>query len=112
MEVDFFENFEKKTINTLAPDINLVIGGSGVPVLLLHGYPQSHLMWHKIAPMLSRQYTVIATDLRGYGDSGKPPGGMIILAIQSELLRRIKLKSCGSLDMRNFMLSVMIGVQE
>src|SRR5204862_1622966 len=48
-------------------------GGRGPPLLLLHGIPQTHLMWHKIAPALARDFTVVATDLRGYGDSAKPP---------------------------------------
>lgn len=47
-------------------------GGSGSPVLLLHGFPQTHAMWHEIAPMLAQQYTVVAADLRGYGGSHKP----------------------------------------
>lgn len=55
--------------------INLRIGGTGPPVLLLHGYPQTHVMWHKIAPSLADAYTVVAADLRGYGDSTKPDGG-------------------------------------
>ncbi|WP_197038403.1 alpha/beta fold hydrolase [Billgrantia saliphila] len=50
------------------------IGGSGPPLLLLHGHPQTHLIWHRLAAPLSRQYTVVATDLRGYGDSSKLPG--------------------------------------
>jgi haloacetate dehalogenase len=50
-----------------------VIGGSGPPLLLLHGYPQTHAIWHRVAPRLSKQFTIVATDLRGYGDSGKPP---------------------------------------
>ena len=54
--------------------INGVIGGSGPPLLLLHGYPQSHLIWHKVAPALARHFTVVATDLRGYGGSSKPAG--------------------------------------
>jgi len=53
-------------------EINYAIGGSGPPVLLLHGYPQTHLMWHRLAPELSRDFTVICPDLRGYGDSAKP----------------------------------------
>ena len=53
-------------------EINLRIGGQGPPLLLLHGYPQSHVMWHKIAPQLSQYFTVVAPDLRGYGDSSKP----------------------------------------
>jgi haloacetate dehalogenase len=65
---------------TLAPGgvrINTLVGGneSGSPVLLLHGYPQTHVMWHHVAPILALDHTVILTDLRGYGDSGKPPGG-------------------------------------
>jgi haloacetate dehalogenase len=53
--------------------IAAVTGGSGPPVLLLHGYPQTHAMWHLVAPLLAEQFTVVCPDLRGYGDSGKPP---------------------------------------
>jgi len=53
--------------------IHYKIGGSGPPLLLLHGHPQTHLMWHKVADTLARHFTVVAADLRGYGDSGKPP---------------------------------------
>ena len=55
--------------------IHGVRGGDGPPVLLLHGFPQSHVMWHRIAPELARQHTVVAADLRGYGDSGRPDAG-------------------------------------
>src|SRR4051794_2870569 len=48
-------------------------GGSGPPLLLLHGHPQTHAMWHKIAPRLASDFTVVAPDLRGYGGSTKPP---------------------------------------
>jgi len=54
-------------------EINFRIGGSGPPVLLLHGFPQTHVMWHRVAPVLARRLTVVAADLRGYGDSAKPP---------------------------------------
>lgn len=56
--------------------INAIRGGlaNGPAVLLLHGHPQTHAIWHKVAPVLARHYTVIAADLRGYGDSGKPAG--------------------------------------
>jgi haloacetate dehalogenase len=70
-----FEGFESKTIATSGTTIRAVIGGSGPPLLLLHGYPQTHVMWHKIAPRLAERFTVVASDLHGYGDSGKPPGG-------------------------------------
>jgi haloacetate dehalogenase len=70
-----FPGFTSKRIATSGADINLVTGGSGPPLLLLHGYPQTHAMWHRVAPRLAQHYTVVATDLRGYGDSGKPAGG-------------------------------------
>ncbi len=55
--------------------VHAEVGGSGPPVLLLHGYPQTHVMWHRVAPVLTTDHTVVAADLRGYGDSGKPAGG-------------------------------------
>jgi haloacetate dehalogenase len=66
--------FEPRRISTAGAEINLVIGGHGPPLLLLHGYPQTHAMWHRIAPRLAEHFTVVCTDLRGYGDSAKPPG--------------------------------------
>lgn len=68
-----FEGFERRRVGADGVAINLVRGGAGPAVLLLHGYPQTHVEWHKIAPVLAERYTVIATDLRGYGDSQKPP---------------------------------------
>jgi haloacetate dehalogenase len=72
--MSLFPGFRQKRVRTSGATINLVIGGSGSPVLLLHGYPQTHAMWHKVAPQLARDYTVICADLRGYGDSSKPRG--------------------------------------
>ena len=69
---DVFESFSRSQIETSGTFINLVRGGEGPAILLLHGYPQTHVMWHKIAPRLAERFTVVATDLRGYGDSGKP----------------------------------------
>ena len=68
-----FDNFTKTRIRANGVSINLVHGGVGPPLLLLHGYPQTHVEWHKIAPKLAEHYTVVAPDLRGYGDSEKPP---------------------------------------
>ncbi|HWV88515.1 MAG TPA: alpha/beta hydrolase [Burkholderiales bacterium] len=72
--MSLFAGFTQTKIRTSGASINLVIGGEGPPVLLLHGYPQTHAMWHKVAPQLARDYTVICADLRGYGDSSKPRG--------------------------------------
>src|SRR5262245_59110700 len=70
-----FEGFTQTQITTEGAKINLRYGGSGPPVLLLHGYPQTHAMWHLVAPQLAKQFTIAAADLRGYGASAKPPGG-------------------------------------
>jgi haloacetate dehalogenase len=67
-----FEGFHVSTIDTGEARIRLRQGGSGPPLLLLHGNPQTHAMWHKVAPRLAERFTVVATDLRGYGDSSKP----------------------------------------
>lgn len=67
-----FPGFEARRIGVTGAEINLRIGGEGPPLLLLHGYPETHLMWHHLAPRLAEEFTVVATDLRGYGDSSKP----------------------------------------
>jgi haloacetate dehalogenase len=72
--VNLFPGFSERRIRTRGATIHLVYGGSGDPVLLLHGYPQTHAMWHRIAPELAREHTVVCPDLRGYGDSSKPKG--------------------------------------
>jgi haloacetate dehalogenase len=67
-----FEGFQTAFIATSGAGIHLRRGGSGPPLLLLHGHPQTHAMWHRIAPRLAEEYTVVCADLRGYGDSAKP----------------------------------------
>ena len=71
-----YEGFKKFDIQTSDPQVKIhgVIGGNGPPLLLLHGNPLTHVHWHIVAPLLAKDYTVVATDLRGYGDSGKPRG--------------------------------------
>ena len=71
----FFPGFERRAVPTDGATIHTVWGGSGPPLLLLHGSPQTHVMWHKVAPRLAESFTVVMTDLRGYGDSSKPAGG-------------------------------------
>ncbi|MBU64454.1 MAG: alpha/beta hydrolase [Cupriavidus sp.] len=70
-----FPNFEWFRLTVGEAEIGGVRGGSGPPLLLLHGFPQSHLIWHKVAPALADRFTVIAPDLRGYGSSSAPAGG-------------------------------------
>ena len=70
-----FDGFEHQRIEVSDATIDLVRGGSGPPVLLLHGYPQTRAMWSSVAAALAEGHTVVAADLRGYGDSSKPPGG-------------------------------------
>jgi haloacetate dehalogenase len=67
-----FDGFQHRRIEAGEATIDAVIGGSGPPVLLLHGFPQSKALWARVAPLLAERHTVVATDLRGYGDSSKP----------------------------------------
>jgi len=71
----WFPGFRRTQIETSGTIINLVVGGSGPPILLLHGYPSSHILWRKVGPELAKDFTVVAADLRGYGDSGRPADG-------------------------------------
>lgn len=75
IEGSMFPGFHRVRIGTSGAEINLVVGGKGPPLLLLHGNPLMHVSWHKIAPRLASEYTIVAPDLRGYGDSSKPDGG-------------------------------------
>ncbi|MEO7157670.1 MAG: alpha/beta hydrolase [Vicinamibacterales bacterium] len=70
-----FPGFAVQKIKTSGATIQALRGGSGPPLLLIHGYPQTHVEWHKIATRLAQKFTVVMTDLRGYGDSSKPPEG-------------------------------------
>lgn len=72
--MSLFPGFNSHRFASSGADIHYVRAGHGEPVLLLHGYPQTHVCWHRIAPQLAQHYTVIVADLRGYGDSSKPPG--------------------------------------
>ncbi|MFN0096471.1 MAG: alpha/beta hydrolase [Dehalococcoidia bacterium] len=70
-----FEGFTTRDIPTEGNQIFVRTAGSGPPVLLIHGYPQTGAMWHKVAPVLAERFSVVVPDLRGYGRSGKPQGG-------------------------------------
>lgn len=70
-----FPGFQVLDIETGETTIRVRTGGSGAPLVLLHGYPQTHVMWHKVAARLQQHFTLVCPDLRGYGDSGKPAAG-------------------------------------
>src|SRR5258708_39332592 len=72
---EFFRGFKREQIKTSGTTINTVYGGKGSPILLLHGIPETHVLWRKVAPMLAQNYFLVITDLLGYGYSSKPPGG-------------------------------------
>jgi haloacetate dehalogenase len=74
-DATLFPGFTAHRIRTAGAEIHCLVGGSGPPLVLLHGYPQTHAIWHRIAPALAREFTVVCPDLRGYGDSSKPDGG-------------------------------------
>ena len=66
------QQFSTFTIERSGVHLHGRVGGQGTPLLLLHGHPQSHVMWHRVAPNLAENFTVVMMDLRGYGDSGRP----------------------------------------
>src|SRR5437016_12888619 len=67
-----FDGFQRRRIAIDGAEIACLIAGSGPPVLMLHGFPQSLAMWAHVAPRLAKDFTVVCADLRGYGDSSKP----------------------------------------
>ncbi|WP_036233296.1 alpha/beta fold hydrolase [Marinobacterium litorale] len=72
--LSFAEDFSRFTVDTGEVSIHLAHAGEGEPLLLLHGYPQTHWIWHRVAPVLAERFHVICPDLRGYGESSCPPG--------------------------------------
>lgn len=91
---EFFPGFATEQINTSGATINTVYGGNrnGPPLLLLHGIPETHVLWRKVAPSLAQNYFVVMTDLRGYGDSSKPRGARITSRTRNGRWRKIKSK--------------------
>jgi haloacetate dehalogenase len=99
---DFFPGFEQRRIVTSGAEINLVTGGSGPPLLLLHGYPQTHIMWRKVAPRLAEAFTLVIPDLRGYGDSSKPPTEADFTAYSKRALARDQVETMAALGFERF----------
>jgi haloacetate dehalogenase len=99
---DFFPGFARRQVATAGAVTNLVTGGSGPPLLLLHGYPQTHLLWRKIAPRLAAEFTLVIPDLRGYGDSSKPPAGPDFAAYSKRALARDQVETMAALGFSRF----------
>jgi haloacetate dehalogenase len=99
---EFFPGFEQRRVATSGAEINLVTGGSGPPLLLLHGYPQTHVLWRKVAPRLAQDFTLVIPDLRGYGDSSKPPAGADFAVYAKRALALDQVETMAALGHRRF----------
>ena len=99
-----FENFETGRATVNGVGIHYRKGGSGPPLLLLHGHPETHVMWHKIAPDLAERFTVVASDLRGYGDSDKPPAGEENIGYSKRTLAQDQVALMAELGYQDFFL--------
>ena len=100
--IDFFPGFKKQQLVTSGAVINFEVGGSGPGLLLLHGYPQTHIIWRKIAPQLSKKFTVVIPDLRGYGDSSKPPDGENHIGYSKRAMAQDQVEVMASLGFKSF----------
>lgn len=100
-----FEGFQRQTVDVGDTTINALVGGKGPPLLLLHGYPETHVMWHRIAPALAERFTVVATDLRGYGDSGVPATTDDHLSYSKRATAADQIKVMEQLGHRQFMVA-------
>ena len=98
----FGDSFENRRIDVREGVINLVVGGSGPPLLLLHGYPQTHIMWHLVAPGLAQHFTVVCADLRGYGDSLKPASDERHAAYSKRAMARDQVEMMAALGFERF----------
>ncbi len=102
LTADFFPGFKRSTVKTSGATINFVTAGSGPPLLLLHGYPQTHIEWRGVAPQLAKKFTVVAADLRGYGDSGKPADGENHLNYSKRSMAQDQVEVMASLGFQKF----------
>ncbi len=97
-----FETFTRRRVEANGVTLNLVVGGHGPPLLLLHGYPQTHAMWHGLAPRFAEGFTLVAPDLRGYGDSDKPPGDAAHLTYSKRMMAKDLLELMTALGFEKF----------
>ena len=101
---EFFKGFKHEQIKTTGATINTVYGGKGPPVLLLHGIPQTHVLWRKVAPLLAQDFFLVMTDLRGYGDSSKPPEGENHIAYSKRAMAQDQVEVMQHLGFQKFAL--------
>ncbi|MFJ5986863.1 alpha/beta fold hydrolase [Lentzea sp. NPDC092896] len=94
--------FDHRTIDADGVNIRCAVAGDGPPLLLLHGYPQTHVIWHHVAPKLTADFTVVLTDLRGYGDSDKPAPGPRDLEYSKRAMARDQLLVMNALGFDRF----------
>jgi haloacetate dehalogenase len=97
-----FEDFSTDQVSANGTTIHVRHGGAGAPVLLLHGYPQTHAMWHRVAPALARRFTVVCPDLRGYGDSAKLASDETHAAYSKRTMAQDQLEVMQSLGFERF----------
>jgi haloacetate dehalogenase len=99
-----FPGFRQMRLRTRETEIHLVVGGHGPPVLLLHGYPETHACWHRLAPALASRFTVVCPDLRGYGESGQPASDPSHRAYSKRTMARDQLEVMAQLGFERFSL--------
>ena len=104
-DAELFPGFESRRVPTSSVSIHCVIGGKGPPLLLLHGYPQTHAIWHRIAPALAGTFTVVCADLRGYGDSDKPRGDEVHVTYSKRAMARDMVELMRALGFDRFRLA-------
>ncbi|MDQ2138016.1 alpha/beta hydrolase [Alcaligenaceae bacterium B3P038] len=98
-----FPGFKQKTVDVDdGVHINCIVGGNGPPLLLLHGHPQTHAIWHRVAPTLARTHTVVAADLRGYGESSKPDTTPDHLPYSKRVMARDQVRLMSALGFERF----------
>ena len=102
---DLFPGFVTHAIRTEAGPMHVRVGGTGAPLLLLHGFPQTHVCWHRVAPTLARDFTVVVMDLRGYGNSAVPASDEGHEAYSKRAMGRDCLEVMRALGHERFMLA-------
>lgn len=92
-------------MRTTGAEIQARIAGDGPPLLLLHGYPQTQAMWHRIAPVLARDFTIVLADLRGYGDSSRPPSGARCINYSKRAMAQDQVEVMAAMGFDRFMVA-------